>query len=72
MFFIITNNKYIQEKELVPQREFYKGIFYLYEEWSNYKRRTNQPIINEEESLEKVNEYNSYVLKGDLSNRKTF
>ena len=71
-FFLITNNKYIQEKELVPNAEFYKGIFFLHKEWTDYKRRTKQPIINEEESLEKIDKYTSYVNKGNIRNKKTF
>ncbi len=71
-FFLITNNKYIQEKELVPNAEFYKGVFYLHKEWTDYKRRTKQPIINEDESLEKIDKYISYVNKGNLKNKKTF
>ena len=72
MFFIITNNKYIQESELVPQSEFYKGTFYLHKEWTAYKRKTNQPIINEDESLEKVEGYLELCKKGDLYNKKTY
>ena len=72
MFFIITNNKYIQDSELVPQAEFYKGTFYLHKEWTAYKKRTNQPIINETESLEKVEKYLEYCNKGDLFNKKTY
>ena len=41
MFFIITNNKYVQNLELIPQSEFYKGTFYLHKEWTAYKKRTN-------------------------------
>lgn len=72
MFFIITNNKYVQDTELVPQAEFYKGTFYLHKEWTTYKRKTNQPIINEEESLEKVKDYLDYCKKGDLFNKKNY
>ena len=38
-FFLITNNKYIQDNELVSQAEFYKGIFYLHKEWTLYKKK---------------------------------
>ena len=72
MFFIITNNKYVQDTELVPQAEFYKGTFFLHKEWTAYKRKTKQPIINENESLEKVKDYIEYCNKGDLYNKKTF
>ena len=65
-FFLIANNKYVQEKELVPQAEFYKGVYYLHEAWTEYKKSTNQPIINEEESLAKVEKYSEFVKKGRI------
>lgn len=68
-FFLITNNKYIQDKELIPQAEFYKGIYYLHEVWTEYKIRTNQPIINEKEALNKVADYAMYAQKGDIYNK---
>lgn len=71
-FFLITNNKYIQEKELIPQAEFYKGIYYLHEVWTEYKNRTNQPIINEKENLNKVIKYNVYTKKGDIYNKSDY
>jgi len=72
LFFLITNNEYIQETELCPQAEFYKGTFYLHKVWTKYKKDTHQPIINEKESLEKVKEYQKIAQKGDLSNRKLY
>lgn len=69
-FFLVTNNKYVQEKELVPQSEFYKGVYFLHKEWTEYKKRTNQPIINEEESLALVKDYKLLVDKGNLDNKK--
>lgn len=71
-FFIITNNKYIQEKEIIPQAEFYKGIFYLHKIWTQYKVKTNQPIINDEENLNKSKIYELYCKKGDITNKKNY
>ena len=71
-FFLVTNNKYVQEKELCPQAEFYKGIFYLHRKWTDYKKATKQPIVNEEESLDKVKNYLLYSKKGDQSNKKYY
>lgn len=68
-FFLVTNNKYVQAKELVPQCEFYKGVYYLHEVWTEYKLCTNQPIINDKENLNKVSIYNEYTKKGDLHNK---
>ena len=72
IFFIITNNEYIQKEELIPQAEFYKGIYYLHKEWTEYKNKTNQPIINKEESLNKTNIYKKYANKGDMYYKKDY
>ena len=71
-FFLITNNKYIQEKELIPQAEFYKGIYYLHKVWTEQKNKTNQPIVNEKESLNKVINYGMYTKKGDIYNTNDY
>jgi len=68
-FFLITNNKYVQEKELIPQAEFYKGVYYLHKKWVTYKEKTNQSIINSEENLNKVINYEDYAKKGDISDK---
>lgn len=68
-FFLITNNKFIQERELVPQAEFYKGIYFLHEIWTDYKMKTRQPIINDDENLNKVKMYSEYSKKGNLANK---
>lgn len=37
-FFLIVNNDYVQRRELVPEKEYYRGIFELYMIWSKYKK----------------------------------
>lgn len=69
-FFLITNNEYVQKLELVPEREFYKGVFALHEMWSDYKRKTNQTIMQNETDLSKVECYEEFVIKGDFYNNK--
>lgn len=59
-FFLITNNPYIQKLELIPEAEFYKGTYILHKIWTKYKRKTNQTILEEETSLEKVEKYDQY------------
>lgn len=71
-FFLLTNNEYIQKTEIIPNKEYYKGIFALHKIWSDYKRITNQPIFNEEFSLEKVDQYLEYAQKGDIFDQKHF
>ncbi len=60
-FFLIVNNKQIQEAEIIPCREFYRGIFKLYEIWSTYKKKKNLHIIFEENELSKCPEYKEIV-----------
>ena len=57
-FFLIVNNRQIQEEEIIPCREFYRGIFKLYDKWSKYKKKKNMYIIFEENELSKCVEYN--------------
>ena len=69
-FFLIANNEYVQNKELVPEAEYYKGVYYLHKLWTNFKRKTKQQIMMEETSLEKVSCYDEIIKKGDLFDKK--
>ena len=60
-FFLIVNNKQVQEKELIPCKDFYRGIFSLYEEWAQYKKKNNLPIIFESNELSKTKEYKEFI-----------
>ena len=60
-FFLIVNNKQIQEKELIPCKEFYKGIFKVYGEWSNYKKKNNLPIIFQSNELNNTKAYHELI-----------
>lgn len=62
-FFLITNNKQIQDYELSEFRDFYRGIFKAYKEWSDYKKKKNLPIIMEETELCKVKDYYQFTKK---------
>ena len=64
-FFLITNNEYIQKLELVPEPEFYKGVYILHKIWTKYKRKTNQIILEDNTSLEKVENYDKYSEQKD-------
>ena len=59
--FLILNNKEIQEKEIIPCKEFYRGTYVLYDEWYKYKIKNNLSIINEKTGLEKTEGYNEYI-----------
>ena len=60
-FFLIVNNKQVQEAEIIPCREFYRGIFKLYSEWSQYKKKKGLTIIFEDNALSNIPEYNEIV-----------
>ncbi len=62
-FFIIVNNKQIQDYEIIPCKEYYREIYNLYEKWAQYKRKLNLPIILEETELSKTPDYNEIVAK---------
>lgn len=57
-FFLITNNKYVQEIELIPEYENYRGIYKMHKSWSRYKKKQGLPILQEETSLSKTENYN--------------
>jgi len=57
-FFLITNNKYVQDVELIPEYENYRGIYKLHKSWTEYKLKENLPILQEETSLSKTENYN--------------
>lgn len=59
--FLILNNKEIQEKEIVPCKDFYHGTYWLYENWVQYKRKNNLPIMQEETSLEYTEGYRDLI-----------
>ena len=62
-FFIIVNNKEIQEKELIPYRLHYIGTFKLYKKWYEYKKSQNLPVPLEESSLHLYKEFDELIEK---------
>ena len=73
-FFLIVNNKYVQESELVKYAEFYRGTYYLYDRWYKYeiKRGLEIPLqetglhltANYDKTLEIINDKIKHRLKG--------
>ena len=43
-YFIAVNNPVVQEKELLPYREYYRGCFRIYEKWSRELGEDNIPM----------------------------
>ena len=41
MFYIFVNNKYVQENELLPNKDYYQGTYKAYKVWSNYSKKHN-------------------------------
>ena len=60
-FFLIVNNKQIQNHEIIPCRAYYRGIYNLYRTWSNYKKKNGLEIIFESNELSKTKGYNEIV-----------
>ena len=59
MFFVFVNNKYVQEKELLPSIEYYQGIVKAYQEWTKYLNKHNKKIILKENALDQaIERYN--------------
>lgn len=62
-YFLIVNNKQVQEGELTRNREFYRSIYDLYPAWVKYKRKKNLPIIFEENDLSRTVGYQDILSK---------
>lgn len=60
-FFLIVNNKQVQNGEIIPCRMYYRGIYNLYREWSKYKKKNNLEIIFENNELSNTKGYNEIV-----------
>ena len=60
-FFSAVNNPSIQKNEIGVFASYYKSIFLLHKEWVAYRKRHNQPIMNEEYDLSKLPIYKEIV-----------
>ena len=60
-YFLIVNNKQIQDCELIVNREFYRGIYSMYIPWVNYKRKLGLTIIGEETALSMTDCFNEMI-----------
>ena len=59
VFFVFVNNKYIQEKEILPNAKYYQGLIKAYESWVKYLKKHGKEVMLEENSLsEALKEYN--------------
>lgn len=60
-FFLIVNNKQVQDYEIIPCRAYYHGIYNLYNIWSNYKKKNGLEILFEKNELSNTAGYNEIV-----------
>ena len=60
-FFLIVNNKQVQDYEIIPCRAYYHGIYNLYNIWSNYKKKNELEILFEKNELSNTAGYNEIV-----------
>ena len=68
-YFLIVNNKQIQEAELMVNREFYRSIYCLYPAWVEYKRKNHLPVIFEENDLSKTDGFKETINTRKKSNK---
>ncbi|HBP26311.1 MAG TPA: hypothetical protein DD618_05100 [Acholeplasmatales bacterium] len=50
-FFLLLNNKHIQNLELIPCDTYYANVFRLYKIWKDYRKKNNDPIMHEESCI---------------------
>ncbi len=60
-FFLIVNNKEIQEKEIIPSKDYYQGIYILHQKWEKYKIKHGQKILGYQTSLSKTQGYDEFI-----------
>lgn len=60
-FFIIVNNKQVQDNELIPYANFYRGVFYLYDLWYKYEHKRNITMPLHETALHLSKNYNEII-----------
>lgn len=62
-YFLIVNNKQVQDCELIRNREFYHSIYSLYPVWVEYKKKRGLCVIFEENDLRKTEGYLEIISK---------
>lgn len=56
-FFLIVNNKQVQENELIPNAEFYRGTYFLYDKWYKYEQKRGLKMPLEKTALHLTESY---------------
>lgn len=68
-YFLIVNNKQVQDAEIRVNGAFYRSIYEVYAPWADYRKKRNLPIIFEEYDLRKTEEYQKIVTSEKKSYR---
>ena len=61
-FFALTNNKQVQDVELVTNSKYYEIVYRVHQKWLDYKRKNNKSIVFENTSLDKAPCYQQMLL----------
>lgn len=56
-FFSLVHHEYVQKSELASYCEYYRTIFKLHKIWVEFRKSENQKIVGQNNSLEKLDEY---------------
>lgn len=62
-FFLIVNNPQVQENELIPWAEYYRGTYFLYEQWYKYELKRGLEMPLSETGLHLTADYNKNIEK---------
>lgn len=60
-FFLLVNNKQVQDTVLVKNADFYRGTYYLYDRWYNYELKRGLKMPLEETALHLSENYASIL-----------
>lgn len=66
-FFVVLNNKSVQDIEIIPFEKFYHDIFDLFDAWQTYRVKHGFEILHEEDSLGNLDVYQNYIKGGNES-----
>lgn len=69
-FFIAVHNTYIQDRELIKDKEYYNNIYILHKKWTEYRKKNNKDIPFENNSLEIVDITYNYGIRGGIIEQK--
>ena len=60
-FYLAVNNKELQEKELKPFADYYRGCFKIYKIWTEYRKNKGYSILLEETALDKWEKFKIFA-----------